>query len=93
MRAAYKYRFRKDISFQEVEEILLFSFYAASKIFGNDRVCRDGAYLPDPAARTLIVDVSTFVGQIVNAVFWAATVRHYGGDCFGVSILTKEVTE
>ena len=86
MRAAYKYRFCKDISFQEVEETLLFSFYAASRIFGNDRVCRDGAYLPDRDARTLIVDVSTLIGQIVNAVFWAATVRHYGGDCFNSAL-------
>jgi len=91
MTKAYKYEFRPDIGLRDVEDTLLLAFLAAEGVFGEARVRMDGSYSPDREARTLTVDASTAVGQVVNAVFTAYIIKEFGRDSFIVRRLVEEV--
>jgi hypothetical protein len=91
MTKAYKYQFRPDIGLRDVEDTLLLAFLAAEGVFGETRVRMDGSYSPDHESRTLTVDASTRVGQIVAAVFTAYIIKEFGRDSFTVRRLVAEV--
>lgn len=91
MTRAYRYQFREGVDPRDVEDTLLLAFLAAEGVFGEARVRMDGAYNTDREARTVTVDASTAVGQIVNAVFTIFAVKEFGRDAFAVRRLVAEV--
>jgi len=91
MAKAYRYQFREGVDPRDVEDTLLLAFLAAEGVFGEARVRMDGAYSTDRESRTVTVDASTAVGQIVNAVFTVFAVKEFGRDAFGVRRLVAEV--
>ena len=91
MTGAYKYQFRDGIDLSDVEDTLLLAFLAAEGIFGEIRARMDGSYSQDREERTLTVDASTAVGQVVNAVFTAYITKEFGRDSFTVRRLAGEV--
>lgn len=91
MTRAYRYQFREGVDPRDVEDTLLLALLAAEGVFGEARVRMDGAYSTDREARTVTVDASTAVGQIVNAVFTVFAVKELGREAFGVRRLVAEV--
>ncbi|HNQ22466.1 MAG TPA: hypothetical protein PKK06_05170 [Phycisphaerae bacterium] len=90
MTRAYKYQFRRGIHPRDVEDTLLLAFLAAEAVFGEARVRLDGTYHADRESRTVTVDASTAVGQLINAVFTLFGVKEFGRDSFVVRRLGTE---
>lgn len=83
-REAYRYRFREGVELREAEDTLLLSFLAAEGIFGEARVRMDAGYAIDATINVIVVDASTLIGQVINAVFTAFISREFGRDAFNV---------
>ena len=82
--SAYRYKFRDEANLLEAESTLHVAILAAEGLFGEARVRMDAGYVIDPSIRTLVVDASTAVGQVVCGIFTALVLREFGQDAFNV---------
>ena len=91
MTRAYKYQFRDGTDQRDVDDTLVLALLAAEGLFGEARVRMDSSHSQHRESRTLTVDASTAVGQVVNAVFNIYAIKEFGRDAFTVRRLVAEV--
>ena len=85
----YRYKFLSLTAAAQAEETLLLAMVAAEGLHGESRVRMDARYATDPKLFTIVVDVSTVVGEDIASIFTAFIARELGQGKFLVHRLTS----
>ena len=80
----YRYSFAPTIEFEEIEASLVLALLAVESLHGESQTRLDAAHAVDSAARVLVIDASTTVGQDLNRLFVGFLKREFGPDAFRV---------
>ncbi len=91
-RIVCRFTLEPDVLLDDVEELLLLSLYGAEGIHGAARVRLESGYLLDGKTRTLVVDVTTPVGETVVQLFTGYLTRDLGEDSFRVEKVDSPVS-
>jgi len=85
----FRYEFKSDVNFAEIESSLVLSIMAAESLHGASEVRLDAAHALDEEKRVCVLDASTAVGRDLNRLFVGFIGREFGEDAFKVERLNE----
>jgi len=80
----YRFVFDEDVSLAEAEQTLLLAGFAAEGLLGQASVRLGFGYFVDEPRRTIIVDGTTDVGDVIVRAFTGLVLREFGETSFKV---------
>lgn len=83
-RDVYGYVFSRESDPREVREALALAIAAVESLHGEARIRLDARYVCSGDVRTVVVDASTPVGQVLNQLFVGYARRELGPGAFRV---------
>jgi len=76
----YRYRFERDVPFEDVETSLLLALWAAESLYGETQVRLETAFAVDRRRRICVIDAGSPVGSDLNRLFAGFIHREFRGD-------------
>ncbi len=80
----YRYRFKRHIDIDDVQDTLTLAILGAENLHGRARVRLDGWWRLDRQRRRCTIDGSTEVGEDINRLFAGYLSREFGERSFTV---------
>ncbi len=80
----YRYRFKRHIDIDDVQDTLTLAILGAENLHGRARVRLDGWWRLDRQRRRCTIDGSTTVGEDINRLFAGYLSREFGDRSFTV---------
>ena len=83
-RLLYRFRFDRNLPFDEVEATLMLAILAVQGLHGESRTCLDAAHSLDAEKRVIVINADTNVGADLNKLFVSFARREFGETAFRV---------
>ncbi|MBX3435694.1 MAG: hypothetical protein KF847_20445 [Pirellulales bacterium] len=85
----YRYSFRTDVEFPDVEATLLLALWSLESLYGESAVRLESPHQTDEVARTVEVEGSTPIGAALNRLLVGLLAREFGSASFRVERLDE----